>query len=293
MSSIWLRISLAAAFDVLLGPCAVDDRRVVLVDRDALGLAQVLEGHVLELETEFLGDDLATRENSHVLQHRLAAIAEARSLDRRHVERASDLVDDEGCESFALDVLGDDQKRLALACDLLEQGQQVLHVADLLLVKKDERFFQSDFHSLRIGHEVRREVAPVELHALDHVELGLEALALFDRDHAFLADLLHGFGEDAADRLVVVGRNGADLCDLPQNHGSAFDIFSEFGTDGTDGSIDATLEFHGVHAGDDELGALAEDRLSENGCGGRAVAGDVGGLAGDLLHHLSAHVLEA
>ena len=62
--------------------------------------------------------------------------------------------------------------------------------------------------------------------------------------------------------------------------------------DGLDGLVDAALELHRVVAGGDELGALAVDRLREHGRGGGAVAGDVGGLGGDLLHHLRAHVLE-
>jgi hypothetical protein len=66
----------------------------------------------------------------------------------------------------------------------------------------------------RVGDEVRRQVAAVELHALDDVELGLQALRVLDRDHALLADLLHRVGDDVADRLVAVGRDGADLGDV-------------------------------------------------------------------------------
>ena len=40
-------------------------------------------------------------------------------------------------------------------------------------------------------HEVRAEVAAVELHPFDDLEGGLGALGLFDRDHAFFADLFH------------------------------------------------------------------------------------------------------
>src|ERR1700719_2151974 len=38
--------------------------------------------------------------------------------------------------------------------------------------------------------------------------------------------------------------------------------------------------------------SFAEDGLGEHGRGGGAVAGHVGGLGRDLLHHLRAHVLE-
>ena len=46
----------------------------------------------------------------------------------RDVERAAELVHDERRERLALDVLGDDEERLARARDLLEQREQVLHV---------------------------------------------------------------------------------------------------------------------------------------------------------------------
>ena len=66
-----------------------------------------------------------------------------------------------------------------------------------------------------------------------------------------------------------------------------FEIFAELLDDRADGLVDAALELHRVGAGRDELGALAEDRLGEHGGGRGAVAGDVGGLRGDLLHHLA------
>ena len=77
-----------------------------------------------------------------VLQHGLAAVAEARSLHGAGVQRAAQLVDHQGGQRFAFHFLGDDQQRLAGARDLLEQRQQVLHVADLLLVDQDVGIFE-------------------------------------------------------------------------------------------------------------------------------------------------------
>ncbi len=62
--------------------------------------------------------------------------------------------------------------------------------------------------------------------------------------------------------------------------------------DGRNGLVDAALERHRVRAGGDVLEAFAEDGLREHGGGGGAVAGEVGGLGGDFLDHLRAHVLE-
>src|SRR5262249_3634164 len=148
-----------------------------------------------------------------------------------------------------------------------------------------------DLHAVRVGDEVRREVAAVELHALDHVERRLEALRLLDGDDALLADLVHRLGDDAADGGVAVGRDGADLGDLLVVLRGLRQLL-QLADDDLDGLVDAALDLHRVVAGRDQLAALEEDGLREHGRGGGAVAGDVGGLRRDLLHHLRAHVLE-
>jgi len=92
---------------------------------------------------------------------------------------------------------------------------------------------------------VRGEVALVELHALDELDLGLEALALFDRDHAVLADLVHGLGDDLPDLLILVGGAGADLGDLLRG----IDLLRSLPQllhDRRDGLVDAALDLVGV-----------------------------------------------
>src|SRR6185295_1510983 len=86
---------LDAALDRALAARALDDRGVVLVDRDLLRLAEVVELDVLELDAEILGDGAAAGQRRDVLEHRLAAIAEARRLDGRGLQRATQLVDHE------------------------------------------------------------------------------------------------------------------------------------------------------------------------------------------------------
>ena len=69
-------------------------------------------------------------------------------------------------------------------------------------------------------------------------------------------------------------------------------FFPELRDDRLDRAIDAALQVHGVHAGGHRLDAVPDDRVREHDRGGRAVAGLIGGLGGDLAHHLDAHVLE-
>ena len=69
-----------AAFDVRRLARAFDERGVVLINRNFLDAAQVLDLHVLKLDAEVFGQRLATGEDGDVFEHRFAAIAEARSL---------------------------------------------------------------------------------------------------------------------------------------------------------------------------------------------------------------------
>ena len=65
------------ALDPIAVTVAIHDRRRVLGDDDAAGFTELGELGVLEFETHLLGDHLATGEDRDVLEHALAAIAEA------------------------------------------------------------------------------------------------------------------------------------------------------------------------------------------------------------------------
>jgi hypothetical protein len=166
-----------------------------------------------------------------------------------------------------------------------------LQARQLLFVDQDVGVVHLNAHLVGVGDEVGGDIAAIELHALDHVEFGLQALGLFDRDHALVADFLHGIGEELADLGVTVGGDGADLGDLLVR-GDFLGVGLEVLDDGVDREIDAALEVHRVHARGHGLGAFAHDRSGQHGRGGGAVAGLVGGTRCDFTHHLRAHVLE-
>src|SRR5205807_347364 len=96
------------------------------------------------------------------------------------------------------------------------------------------------------------------------------------RDHAVVADLLHGIGQETADLGVAVGRNGRDLGDLVVRR-DFFRVLLEIGDQRLDRAVDTALEVHRVHAGGDGFRALFHDRLRQHGGGGGAVANPVGG----------------
>src|SRR6476659_3271100 len=287
-----LRLDLVdARLDVGLLAGPADDGGVLLVDHHLLGATEHGERDVLHLDAEVFRDRLTAGQNGDVLQHGLAAIAEARSLHGSNLEAATQTVDDEGGESFAFDVFRDDDQRLAGLHHGLQQRQQLVQRGELLLVDQDVGVVHFDAHLVGVGDEVGRDVAAVELHALDDVEFGLERLGFLDRDDALVADLLHGVGEELADFGVAVGGDRADLGDFLVR-GDLLGVLDEVGDHGVHRHVDTALQVHRVHAGRNRLGAFTDDRRREHGRGGGAVAGRIGRLGSDFAHHLGAHVLE-
>src|ERR1700733_11983391 len=282
---------LDAAFDRFLIAGAIDDGGVVLVNRDALGAAQVFQAYTFQLDAGLFHQSLATGQDTDVFQHRFAAIAEARGLDCASVQRATQLVHNQRRQRFAFHFFGDDEQRLAGTGDLLEQRQQILHVADLLFVDQDVGIFQHALHAIGIADEVGRQITTVELHAVHGLQLRFHGPALFHRDDAVLANLFHRFGNGVADGGVPVGGNGAYLRDgLVVLH-----VFGEllyFVDDELDSLLNTALQGHRVGAGCHPLHAFAEDALRQDGGGGGAVASGIGGLGSNLAHHLRAHVFE-
>src|SRR6056297_3285486 len=277
------------ALDVVLGAGPLDDRGLVLGDDDPLGLTEQVEGDVLELEADVLADHLGTGERGHVLQHRLAAVAEARGLHGGGLEGAADLVDDERGERLAVDVLGDDHQRAAGLHDLLEHRHEIADRGDLRRHEQQVGVIEGRLHALGVGHHVRRQVALVEAHALHEVHLHAEGLALLHGDDAVLADLVDGLGDHLADLGIGRGdgRHLGDLrgaVDLDGMVADRLDCCSHAG-------FDAPLEAHRVGACSEVAEPLTHHRPGEDGGGGGAVAGHVVGLLRDFLDEFGADPL--
>src|SRR5207249_7763112 len=203
-----------AALDFGALALPLDNRRIVLVHDNALGPAQVVELQALQLNPEVLRDEPAAGQNGYVFAHRLAAVAEARRFNRARVDRAPKLVHHQRRQGFPLHFLGNYQQRLARLGNLLQQGQEIVEIADLLLEDQDIAILKLALHRLGIRDEVGREIAFVKLHALDYFQRRVHGLGFLNGDRAVLAHLIHRVGNDLADLLVPIGRDGRHLLDF-------------------------------------------------------------------------------
>ena len=129
------------------------------------------------------------------------------------------------------------------------------------------------------------------MHTLDDFQFGLQPFGFFNSDDAFLTDLVHRAGDDAADGLVIVGGNCADLSNFFLILGGLAH-FAELFDNNLHGLVDAAFHIHRIGARRYGFHALAVNGLRQKRGGGCAVARDIAGLAGNFFNHLRAHVFK-
>ena len=282
---------LDAGFDFFSLASTVDDGGVFLADFHASSLAQVFQRYLVQCQAHFFSDDLTASQDSDVFQHGLATIAKARCLHSHNLQHATDGVHHQGSQCFAFHVFCNDQQRTASLGHLLQGRQQVTDVADLLVEQQHEGVVQNCSLLFRVVDEVGRQVAAVKLHAFHDIQFVGQALAFFHGDHAFLADFVHGLGDDFTHVGVGVGGDRTHLGDF-LGSGCSLGLGLQLLHQGSHSLVDTTLQVHGVQTSGHVLGAFAHDGLGQHGSGGGTVTSDVVGLGSHFLDQLSTHVLQ-
>ena len=277
--------------DRVLGAGAVDDRGVIGVDPHLGGPAELVDRHRLQGEPRVLAVHVASGQRGDVLQLAQPAVTEPGRPHRDALEDPVHVVVYEEAQRGALDVLRDQDQRAGRPHDLVEDRHQLLHLGDLLAAQQDVGIVDDRLEGRRVGHHVRRQVAVVELEALDEVDGHPRRRLLFHGDDAAVAHGEQGLGDHGAHRVVVVGRDRGDpgvvLLGLYRVR-DAVQVLDQ----AADGQIDAPLDQHRVATLSDGFHARPDDRLGEHRGRGGAVAHDVVGLDGGFLDQLRAHVLE-
>lgn len=273
---------LAARGDGVLGTTAVQEDGVLLGDGNGTALAQQVGGSLFELDVQLVGEDGTTGEDGHVAEDALAVVTEAWGLDAGDLELAAELVEDACCEGLAVDVLSDDEEWATGLGGDFEGRKDILESADLLLREEDEGLLELDALGLNVGDEVRRDETTVEAHALGDLDAVFDGLALLDGDDTFLADLLHGGGDEVADVGVAVGGDGGDLSDFLAGGDHPL-LGLEEGDDMLDGLLASPAEVHGVAAGSYVLDTFGEDGAGEDGGGSGTITSNLVSLASYIL----------
>ena len=169
-------------------------------------------------------------------------------------------------------------------------GIRSLRFPIFLIADQDGGVFQNRFHLLRIGDEVGRDEAAVELHAFDHFKHGLGGFRLLDGDNALIADLLHGIGHEFPDGGVVVGRDGGDLRLLLSLFHRARHRLERLDRN-LARPIQPALEIDGACAGHDIFDSISQNGVRQHRSRACPIADSIACLLGGLTEHLCSKVL--
>jgi len=117
-----------------------------LFDDYLLGLAKLGQLDRLELQAQVFADELPASDRRDVLHQALRRSPKPGALTATDVKAAAKTIDDEGRQGFALDIVGDDQERLARLVDFFQQRDHVAHAGELLLEYQDVAIFEERLH---------------------------------------------------------------------------------------------------------------------------------------------------
>src|SRR5690606_5586757 len=198
-------------FHRVSGTSAIHDHGVFFTDYHFLSGTQSIQRGSFQRHTHFFRNHLTTGQYGDVLQHGFTTVTEARGFYRSHFEGTAQVVHHQRGQCLTFYVFSDDQQRTARLSHRFQNRDQFLQVVDFFIDQQYQRVVQLYNHFFLVVDEVRRQETTVELHAFNHFQFVFQAFAFFNGDHAFFADFFHGFGNDAADGFISVGRDSTYL----------------------------------------------------------------------------------
>ena len=102
-----------AGIYIFLSAGAGNDSCFILGNNNLGSMAEDCIINRVKLKAKLIRYYLGTGKDSHILQHCLAAVAEARGFYSYRVESTADLVKDEGRQCFTVNIFSNDEERLA------------------------------------------------------------------------------------------------------------------------------------------------------------------------------------
>ena len=246
--------------DISFFAAAVYDGGHFLADTYLAGSTQISYGSAVQFTAQLFADNRSTGKDGNILQHSLAAVTKARSLNGYGLKGATQLVHYQGSQSFTFHIFGNDQQFTAGLDNFLQHGHDVLDHINLAVRNQDVRIAQNGFHLLSISSHIRGDIATVELHAFHSFQAGLHGLGFFYGDNAVVANFFHGVCDQAAD-FFIASTDGCNLSLSFLGHNLLGNLL-QAAYQCIYGSLDAFLHNHGVSAGSHVLHAFMNHGLS-------------------------------
>jgi len=181
------------------------DNDIVLRDDDLLGRSHDGNIGIGEALSEVLRDELGTSGDSDILHGVTSVVTESRGLDAANLESTTELVDNEGGESLRLNILSNDEEGLLGLHAALEEGEELLDGADLLVKEEKGSILEDTLLGLGVSDEVGGNESTVPLESLNVLNFSLKRFAFRDGDGSVSSESLENAGNESSNDGITVG----------------------------------------------------------------------------------------
>ncbi len=125
------------ALNFIFSAFSVHDNSIFFLNLNGFCTAKLIQGGLLQIESQLLADHLAACQDSDILKHFLSSVTVTRRLYRYYVKGSAKLVDHQSAKSLALNILGNDQQSGTCLNHLLKKGKDLLNIRNLLICDQD------------------------------------------------------------------------------------------------------------------------------------------------------------
>jgi hypothetical protein len=134
-----------------------------------------------------------------------SVVTESRGLDAANLESTTELVDNKGGESLRLNILSNDEEGLLGLHAALEEGEELLDGADLLVKEENGSILEDTLLGLGVSDEVGGDESTVPLESLNVLNFSLKRFSFRDGDGSVSSESLENAGNESSNDGISVG----------------------------------------------------------------------------------------
>jgi len=268
------------------------DDDIVLRDDNLLGRSHAGDLSGGDALSKIFGNELGTSGDSNILHSVASVVTESRGFDTTDLKSSTELIDNEGGQSFRLNILSDNEERLLGLHAALKEGEELLDRADLFVEEEDRGVLEDALLGLGVGDEVGGDESTVPLESFDVFDFSLERFTFGNSNSSVGSESLKDTGDQSSNDGIVVSGDGGNVVNLSSRLNRDRHLL-EAENDFVNSELDSSSEVHRVHTSSNRFAALLEDSSSEDSSSSGTISSLVVSLGSDLLDEVGSDVVES
>mmetsp|Transcript_29200 Transcript_29200/g.83820 ORF Transcript_29200/g.83820 Transcript_29200/m.83820 type:complete len:390 (+) Transcript_29200:425-1594(+) len=260
----------------------------LLRNNNTISSTQHIKCDRVKRDSKFLGHERSSSGDCDILRVLSSSVTESRCLDSDHIKDSTHLVNDKSGQSFASDILGNDQKGIFGLDQLFKQGNNIVDIVDLSIRYKNFRVDKLGYLTFLVLNKVRGDVSTIHSQTLSKFNFIEKSLGFLNNGRSSLSNLICSLGDDASH----FNGSRSDSGNIPQII-DAFNVLGkllDFCRDKVGSLSDSTVQSNRAHTSCDSFHTVVNNCLSHNGGSCGTVSSLRVTLRGDFLDQFGSNI---